>query len=382
MLNFFNSLLNNISITLFELIILLIGVISLLIILFYYLYFFLRLNFYKKEKEAFNQPISIIICAKNELNNLKKNLPIILEQNYFDFEVIIVNDQSTDESKSFLDLLSKKYRKLSIVDIDDTVTHREGKKFALTLGIKTAKNEYLLLTDADCKPNSKNWAKNMVSNFNHSEILLGYGSYKKTKGLLNKMVRFDTFNVAQQYLSFAIVGLTYMGVGRNLAYKRSHFFKNKGFASHIHIPSGDDDLFIQEIAKENTIAIEISKEAHTISEVIKTWKDWLYQKRRHLSTAPLYKIKFKLILALYPLSQILFWISIFLLLIFNTSLFSLFLLLIIKLVASYLINYKTMRKLNIYDLYWIHPVYEVLLLLLQVNFVLLNLFSKPKRWSR
>ena len=196
------------------------------------------------------------------------------------------------------------------------------------------------------------------------------------------MVRFDTFNVAQQYLSFAIVGLTYMGVGRNLAYKRSHFFKNKGFASHIHIPSGDDDLFIQEIAKENTIAIEISKEAHTISEVIKTWKDWLYQKRRHLSTAPLYKIKFKLILALYPLSQILFWISIFLLLIFNTSLFSLFLLLIIKLVASYLINYKTMRKLNIYDLYWIHPVYEVLLLLLQVNFVLLNLFSKPKRWSR
>jgi len=157
-LNLFNFI-NNSSINLLELIILLLAILSLLIIIFYYFYFFLRLVFYKKEKKEFNQPISIIICAKNELNNLKRNLPLFLEQYYFDFEVIIVNDQSTDTTKLFLDELSKKYRNLVIVDIDDFVTHTIGKKFALTLGIKTAKHEYLLLTDADCKPNSKELGK-------------------------------------------------------------------------------------------------------------------------------------------------------------------------------------------------------------------------------
>ncbi len=228
----------------------------------------------------------------------------------------------------------------------------------------------------------KNWVKDMASNFNDSEILLGYGSYKKTGGVLNKIIRFDTFNVAQQYLSFALLGLTYMGVGRNLGYKKSHFFKNKGFAKHIHIPSGDDDLFIQEIAKKNRIGIEISTDTHTISEVPETWSSWLYQKRRHLSTAPLYKIKFKILLALYPFSLVSFWISIFVLLVLETYLLYTIILLTTKLLTSYLINYKTMKKLNVKDLYWMHPAYEFINLLLQGNFVLLNLFSKPKKWSR
>ena len=169
-------------------------------------------------------------------------------------------------------------------------------------------------------PNSKDWAKQMSSNFNNAEIILGYGSYEKKKGLLNKIIRFDAFNVAQQYLSFALSGKTYMGVGRNLAYQKSHFFDNKGFATHIHIPSGDDDLFIQEIATQKTIAIEISEDAHTTSEVIQSWKDWIYQKRRHLSTAPLYKTKFKVLLLLYPLAQLLFFSSVVLLIIFKTDL--------------------------------------------------------------
>lgn len=364
-----------------SLIVILLAVISLSIVIYYYLFIFLKLNFQKKKYTEFNKPISIIICAKNELKNLKENLPDILAQNYFNFEVIVVNDQSTDSSKLFLEELSKKYKKLVIVNIDNFVKHTIGKKFPLTLGIKTAKNEYLILTDADCKPNSKDWVKLIASNFNYSNIILGYGSYKKHNGLLNRIIRFDTFNIAQQYLSLALVGYTYMGVGRNLAYKKSIFFENKGFASHIHIPSGDDDLFIQEIASKNTISVETSLNSHTTSEVINTWKEWRYQKRRHLSTAPYYKRKIKLILALYPLSQIFFWISISLLFVLKTKLLYIILLLTIKLFSSYLINYKAMKKLNILDLYWGHPIYEILHLLLQGNFVLLNLFSKPKKWT-
>ena len=207
-----------------ELISLPLAIISLSILLFYYLYFFINLRFNKSKSPSFNQPISIIICAKNELDNLRKNLPIILAQDYSNFEVIVVNDQSSDESKFFLDELAKQNKHLVIVDIDDFVTHGLGKKFALTLGIKTAKHEYLLLTDADCMPNSKDWVKQISSNFNNAEIILGYGSYEKKKGLLNKIIRFDAFNLAQQYLSFALAGQTYMGVGRNLAYKKSLFF--------------------------------------------------------------------------------------------------------------------------------------------------------------
>ena len=365
-----------------EVIIFTLASISLSFILFFYIYFFIRIIFHKRTKNSFNKPISIIICAKNEFDNLKNNLPAILEQKYPDFEVIVVNDQSNDESIEFLNELSKTNKNLVIVEVNNFVTTTQGKKFALTLGIKTAKNEHLLLTDADCIPYSENWVQNMSSNFNNSNIVLGYGSHKKEKGLLNKIIRFDTFTIAQQYLSFALADQTYMAVGRNLAYKKSLFFKNKGFASHIHITSGDDDLFIQEIAKKNSVTIEISEEAHTNSEAMNSWKDWTYQKRRHISTAPLYKIKFKLLLSLYPLSQLLFFLSIILLFILKSEIIYTIILLATKLIFSYVINYNTMNKLKTNDLYWMHPLYELLHLFIQVNFVLLNLFKKPEKWSR
>ncbi len=359
-----------------------ITIISLLILLVYYLYFFLKLTLFKAKESVFDKPISIIICAKNELENLRKNLPSILSQNYFNFEVIVVNDQSIDGSKIFLDELAKKHLNLVIVEIDDFVTHNPGKKFALTLGIKTAKHEHLLLTDADCIPASKDWIKQMCNNFTKSDITLGYGPYEKKKGLLNKFIRFDTYNVAQQYLSYALASQAYMGVGRNLAYKKSLFFDNKGFANHIHIPSGDDDLFIQEVANSTNVSIEISEDSHTTSEVIENWSDWIYQKRRHISTAPYYKLKFKVLLALYPYAQLFFWISIALLFVFKAKLIYTLILISIKLMTSYLVNYRSMKQLKVLDLYWIHPLYEIFHILLQGFFVLLNLFRKPYKWSK
>ena len=359
-----------------------IAISALAIVIGYTLYFFSKLNFFKSTTTTFNKPISIIICAKNEFENLEKNLPIIFNQNFQKFEVIVVNDQSNDGSDVLLKELEKKYKHLVVVTIEKHINEHLGKKFALTLGIKTAKYEHLLLTDADCSPNSKDWAQLMCNNFNTTDIVLGYGGYQKKKGLLNKIIRFDTFNVAQQYLSYALAGHTYMGVGRNIAYKKSLFFDNKGFANHIHIPSGDDDLFIQEIATKNNVAIEINKQAHTDSEVIKSWKEWSYQKRRHLTTAPLYKTKFKVLLALYPYAQSLFWSAMILLFILKTPIAILATLLGVKLLISYLVNYKSMKQLNSIDLYWIHPIYELIHLVLQGIFVLLNLVHKPKEWSK
>lgn len=360
---------------------LVLSVVSLSLLLFYSSYFFYRLSVSKANPGTFNEPISIIICAKNEEENLRNNLPKILNQKYFNFEVVIVNDQSIDGTSSFLEELEKSYSNLVVVNIEKHINKYPGKKFALMLAIKTAKYEYLLLTDADCFPDSKNWAELMCNNFNTADIVLGYGGYQKKKGLLNKIIRFDTFNVAQQYLSYALSGHAYMGVGRNMAYKKSLFFDNNGFANHIHIPSGDDDLFIQEVATKNNVTVEINTKAHTSSEVIEDWKEWSYQKRRHLTTAPLYQIKFKVLLSLFPYAQFVFWLSIILLFIFK--LYIVFaILLSVKLFSSYLVNYKSMKQLNVIDLYWIHPVYELIYLLIQGIFVLLNLLNKPKKWSR
>jgi len=363
-------------------ILLVLSAVSLSLLLFYYTCFFSRLSVHKTIKGTFNSPISIIICAKNELKNIRSHLQEILEQNYPKFEVIVVNDQSNDGSGNFLKELEKEYKDLVVVTIEQHINKHIGKKLALTLGIKTAKYEHLLLTDADCLPNSKNWTQLICNNFNTADIVLGYGAYQKKKGLLNKIIRFDTFNVAQQYLSYALAGHAYMGVGRNMAYKKSLFFHNKGFANHIHIPSGDDDLFIQEIATKNNVAIEINTQAHTSSEVIKNWREWIYQKRRHLTTAPLYKTKFKVLLALYPYAQLLFWSIIILLFILKAPIVMPATLLAVKLLSSYLVNYKSMKQLNAMDLYWIHPIYELIHLFIQGIFVLLNLVNKPKKWSK
>ena len=358
------------------------AIVNLSIVVGYSIYFFSKLSFFKSKTTVFNAPISIIICAKNEADNLKNYLPKVLEQDFPDFEVIVVNDQSQDGTAALLKKFEKNYPNLVVVTIDEHINHWPGKKFALTLGIKTAKHEHLLLTDADCLPNSSSWAKQMTSNFNTSDIVLGYGGYQKRKGLLNKLIRFDTFNVAQQYLSYALSGFTYMGVGRNMAYKKSLFFENKGFANHLHIPSGDDDLFIQEVAKKDNVSIEIASEAHTTSSVIEKWGEWSYQKRRHITTAPLYKTKFKVLLAVYPYAQFFFWIAIILLFVLKAPLLITLALLGLKLLTSYLVNYKPMKQLNALDLYWIHPIYEVVYLLVQGIFVLLNLVNKPKNWSR
>ncbi len=356
---------------------------SLFILILYYLFFFLRLNLFKDDNlHDFDKCVSIVICAKNESSNLKEFLPVVLSQDFSCFEVIVVNDQSEDETELVLKQFKEKYNNLVVVTIDKHIKHRPGKKFALTLGIKSAKYDYLLLTDADCKPNSNKWIEQMTSQFNKFDIILGYGSYKKKSSFLNKIIRFDTFNVAQQYLSYSLLGLTYMGVGRNIAYKKSLFFENKGFANHIHIPSGDDDLFVQEVATKSNVSIKITQDSHTDSEVINTWKDWFYQKRRHITTSALYKSKFKLLLSLYPLMQVLFWISIIILFCFNSFKFYAYILILIKLLVSYVTNYKPMKKLNAFDLYWIHPLYEFIYLLIQGNFVLLNFIKKPNKWRR
>ena len=263
---------------------------------YYYLYYYSGIIFYnrkmKKGKIAYHAekpPVSVIICAKNEAENLETILPLILEQNYPEYEVIVVNDGSTDESNEILGKYEEKYPHLYHTFLPMEAKYMSRKKTCLTVGIKAAKYENLLLIDADCEPAGKEWIHNMARNFTgKSEIVLGYGGHKYKKGALNKMISFDILFIAMQYMGFALKRKPYMGVGRNLSYKKELFFKNKGFASHLNLASGDDDLFIKEVANKENTRVEFSLESVTWSARKMTLKSFIYQKERHLSTSSHY----------------------------------------------------------------------------------------------
>ncbi len=240
--------------------------------LFYYIFIYLRLPIHKPvtEPEIF-EPVSVVICARNEAENIEKYLPVILNQDYPDFEVVVVNDCSLDETEDILKRFKNQYSNLKTTFIKEDEKFNHSKKLALTVGIKAAKNEWLLLTDADCVPENNQWLKTMAKNFKtDSSILLGYGGYFQKPGLLNIIIRYETAIIAIQYFSFALFGIPYMGVGRNLAYRKSLFFANKGFASHARLVSGDDDLFVNEVATATNITIEPF--AHTRSEAKDTFE--------------------------------------------------------------------------------------------------------------
>ena len=164
----------------------------------------------------------------------------------------------------------------------------------------------VLLTDADCVPSSELWIQKMKDAYHDDiQIVLGYGAYHKKPGLLNKLIRFETFHTALQYFSFALAGKPYMGVGRNLSYKKELFYNNKGFSSINQIPGGDDDLFINMVATKSNTAIVVDHDAHTLSEPEKSWSGWQKQKYRHYTTSKYYKGSHKFLLGLYSSTQML-----------------------------------------------------------------------------
>jgi cellulose synthase/poly-beta-1,6-N-acetylglucosamine synthase-like glycosyltransferase len=314
--------------------------------------------------------------------NLKKYLHAILEQAYPSYEVIIVNDCSWDESGMYLEELQKNYAHLKVVTIKEQDKYRHAKKFALTLGVKAAKHDILLFTDADCMPADKNWITAMQYHFNsETEIVLGYGPYRKESGFLNKLIRFDTFMIAVQYFSSAIGGSPYMGVGRNLAYRKSLFFRTKGFARHYHLLSGDDDLFVNENATARNTKIEVDPGSFTYSEPKKTFNDWFVQKRRHIGTGRFYKGTHKWFLFSNSASGLLFFVSLIALLILHYEWRIVLSLYVLKLLVELPVLYSASKKLHEKDLLWFFPLFEFFVAFLQPVFFFSNLVTKQKPWK-
>lgn len=289
----------------------------------YLLLIYARFAFCKEKKNGTEEllpPVSVVIAARNESDNLFHFLPLVLNQDYPDFEVVVVNHQSLDDSYHVLNAFKMQYpSKLRIVEVERSRHLGTGKKFPLSLGIKAAAHEHLVLTDADCAPSSNQWLRCMASCFSEKkQLVLGYAPYKVEKGFLNKLIRLDTIMIAMNYFSYALARLPYMGVGRNIAYTKSLFNSVQGFKSHYAIISGDDDLFVQQAARKGNYTIQINEGAYCISKGKDNWSSWMIQKTRHYTTVPKYQVIKKLLLGIYPLSLLLAWIS-FVILLFDAE---------------------------------------------------------------
>lgn len=352
-----------------------------LVQLFYYLYFFRRVAYFQPSEQDHSQqhPVSVIICARDEDENLARNLPGVLVQEYPSTnEVIVVNDNSVDDSKYILAELQKTFKKLQVVDLAQEAKMIQGKKFPLSIGIKEAKHEIVLLTDADCVPASEHWMFKMQNAFTDGvEVVLGYGAYTKVPGLLNKIIRFETFHTALQYLGYALAGKPYMGVGRNLAYKKEVFFRNKGFSSINHIPSGDDDLFINQVATKSNTAVVLDPLAFTLSKPKQTWKEWRRQKNRHYTTGKFYKKSHKALLGLYTFSFFLFYPLFIASLIFFDWRWSL-IPLALRLITQTVIWKKAMKQLDESDLFPLFLFWDIWMFIYYIIFAP-ALWKKPRK---
>ncbi|RXR29399.1 glycosyltransferase [Flavobacterium piscinae] len=352
--------------------------------LLYYVLVFGKFSFSKVQKSNPKRiPISVIVCAKNEAEQVKKFVPLLAEQNYPEFEIVLIDDSSSDNTLDLFEEFEKQYSNIKLVKVQNNEAFWGNKKFALTLGIKAAKNDYLLFTDADCYPTSKEWIKEMSSNFTLKKtIVLGYGAYEKIPGsFLNKLIRFETLLTATQFFGWAKIGKPYMGVGRNLAYKRDEFFRVNGFIDHMKLRSGDDDLFVNQASNAENTTVCFSKESFTYSMPKTSFKEWFDQKRRHVSTATYYKFFDRFQLALFFFSQLSFLILAIILLAFQYQ----WMIVLPIVLFRYLFTWTSLgyaaNKLNEKDVIYWFPIMEMALIFTHLNVFFTNIFSKPVHWK-
>jgi poly-beta-1,6-N-acetyl-D-glucosamine synthase len=361
--------------------ILLIFISSLLTQLIYWLLVFAKVAFYEEKKEKIpikvTPSVSVIICARNEAENLKKHLPTVLNQDYPHFEVVVVNDASTDDTASILEGFAKKYPHLYIVTlIEKKLT---GKKGALAEGINAAHNDWVLLTDADCYPLSREWISEMLTVSVNKEMGLGFSPYEKCDGFLNTFIRYEAVFTAVQYMGFALAGEPYMGVGRNLIYRKSLFTRIGGFESHAHIVSGDDDLFVNQVVSKKNFKIFLNPKTFIYSVPKTRWNDYITQKKRHYTTAFHYKLKHKIILGGVSASHFFYSVTALLALILKISTIFVFVSIVVRILIVWFLYGKILLKLRHTDLFWWIPLLDAVYVLFYVVFAP-ALFIRTQKW--
>jgi glycosyltransferase involved in cell wall biosynthesis len=339
-------------------------------------------GFKSKPEPDYITPVSLIIASRDEEKNLKNNLELWLGQNHKSFEVIVINDCSYDNTSYLLTEYQRKHQHLQIIELCESNVFKGGKKHALFLGIKGAQFERIIFTDADCKPASKDWLALMNTQFSDTKsIVLGAGMYEKKRGLLNYLIQMDTIQIAVQYMGMAARGFPYMGVGRNLAYKKDLFFENGGFKNNIDLKWGDDDLFINQVASGNNTTICAIPLAQTVSIPKTNFSTWFAQKRRHMSTANRYKPGTKILISLKPLRIILYYSMLVAGLLIPELFYPFLISAGIIYLAQVFIFGRLKNKIGKVNYIYVFPFAEITLFVINILIYLSVWMRKPKSWN-
>lgn len=357
-------------------------ILSLSISLLYGIWFRYALNLYNQPKQPPQirlLPVTVIITCKNEENNISTVVSQILSQDYPDFELIVIDDFSND--KTLENLHSFRDLKLIVLSADENIP---GKKKALSQAIHAAKNELILLTDADCSITSKLWIQSMAMAMIASpqiEIVIGISPMSRNHNLVNLFSRFETILTAIQYSSYTLSGIPYMAVGRNLMYKKSLFHRIGGFQNHIDIASGDDDLLIQQGANKTNTVVNLESESFVYTTSKESITSFLRQKSRHITTAPHFKLIHKVLLFVFAFSQMFFYAgAITGVLTGIFALKSILFLLFIKWILQILLLYKWFEKLQSLDMLIFIPILDILLVKYYFILPIYKAFSTKKNW--
>jgi glycosyltransferase involved in cell wall biosynthesis len=353
-----------------------------LINLSYWIFIFSRFSYHikdetKKGNQIYLNNAVVLISARNEAQNLQLNLGSFIDQKPLGFELMIVDDHSTDSTFEFLEESGKSIPYLKVLRSEND----EGKKQALNFGIEKTDCEFIVLTDADCYAVSDKWLKLMVSGFNKNDtdIVLGYSPYVG-KGLLTGFIRFETFMTALQYFSYALAGIPYMGVGRNMSFRKSFFLKKNGFDKHLDIKSGSDDLFINETSNPKNISIQYDPDSFIYSYPNRTVFDFLRQKSRHISTSFRYKLIHRILLGFYSFSHIGFYLLL-IFTVFKGYLNIALIFLLIRYLTLYLTSSGAFLKLKEKDLLKYLPVHDFLMFIYYIVLSFFYYFYPKNKWK-
>ncbi len=355
---------------------------ALVVLVLYHVVMFTRLAFRKATVEADRSlPVSVVICARNEARTLEEVIPVLMRQDHQEFEVVVVNDRSEDDTWEILQWMKPQYPRLRPVNIQADEKFNYGKKIALGVGVRAAKHPHVLLTDADCTPEGPDWISTMAAGFrNGRKVVLGYSPYAVRSGPGSLLERYDGAIKAMQYMGFAQAGFPYMGVGRNLGYASEVFFGAGGPRRHNHLMSGDDDLFINEVARKTNTTVIADPRSFMTTRATPDLATWIRRKRRHYTTAVHYRFGHQVLLMLLPLARMAFWTCLVLLLMKSRwrevaigAGVEFGLLLPVTMAA--------LRRLQAGAITWLALPLEWLFLLLDPLLYASTILVKPKRWK-
>lgn len=355
---------------------------STLIQLIYFWGIFAKLSFYREKiRYPGLPPVSVVIAASNQYSDLKTNLEFFLQQEYPNFEVLVVIDNSDDPSNELLEELSRRYENLSIVELTQKLNWFSGRKFPLSLGIKSAQNDLILLSEPSCRPENNYWIGEMVSAYSpNTEMVLGFSSFA-TKSGINKWLRFTAFYDALFYLSTALLGIPFKGIGRNLSYTRNLFYRNKGFSSHYVISYGDDEIFVNKTATKKNTKVKISTNARVIQIKKLSFLEWLATENIRLRIRRFFNPGDRILIRGFSLTSFLFYTLFVTNLIFQAPWMVVIAIFALRLISQMIIFGFAQKRLQEKNLLLLSPIFEILLILIDFLIWISLFFKRNKKWA-